>query len=595
MKILKNHRGSVAVTFALSSVALFGVVSAAIEVGRVYSAKSALQDILDASALAAAKLPSSATNADRTNAADNFFQPNVINIKGIVPNSAQFTPIYTNPKVVELDGSIEIKTIFPILFFSQNHIVKATSTAEKTGSNASNDGCKELPQPLDATPQNLISNNMGCVWALNNSSTSMLFNSGVNINAPECTFYNFSSSDSSVMWNSGANVDIANLFSVGKIYNNTTPNPAFHGNSSDVVADPFAGKLSQPVGTNCNYSNKSYDGEVTLNPGTYCGWFNFNANGAKVKLNSGVYIVRGGGWNFNSAKIDAASGVTIFFEDSSDWKYNGQTSITLNAPTTGKYANIAMYEKDGLSGGVKPIDGPGGMNIKGLVYFPSKDLTFNSNNKITSDGIAIVGKSMIYNYIDWNIRPLDFSVAPQPSTLNSLINNGSFESQIIAANSAVKNANIAAWQSDNFTELHNGAKWAKSGGYGTDGVQYAKLNGDLYQSLNLEAGKTYSFSFDFHPSDTGSDNDSKFEIFWNDISLGIVSPTSGKNWQRISTLLYAQNAQNVIKFVQTSGKNSKGGALLDRVYLQLADDNSVNSSSCKWGSASNQQTLRLVK
>ena len=59
-------------------------------------------------------------------------------------------------------------------------------------------------------------------------------------------------------------------------------------------------------------------------------------------------MIKGGSWVVDGGSM-TGSGVTFYFADTSLIQFNGGMTLTLSAPTTGTYAGILMYEKDGLS------------------------------------------------------------------------------------------------------------------------------------------------------------------------------------------------------------------------------------------------------
>lgn len=593
-----RSRGSVGVAFAITLSILATLIAGGLEVARFVSAKANLQGALDAAVLEAAKLPDGTSNSDRTAAAQRIFDINILNEQNIVSGSAGFTPDYSNSKAVTLNGHVTIYTIisgFP--FLSQQNITASATAAKVDGFDTTN--CTPLSGNTDVTPQNSLnsSSSNGCVWALNSGDVQgMLFNAGANISAQQCTFHDHATGSTSVVWNAGVVADIANLFTKGDILNNTTPNPVFLSKqTTTVLDDPYAIGLPQPTGTSCDYNGIALNGAATLNPGTYCYGANFNASGATIKLNPGLYIIRGGDMNFNSAIIDATGGVTIFFEDDSSFKFNGSTSINIEAPTSGTYANLAMYEKYGLSNQNRPFDAAAGMRLNGIIYFPSKDLIFNTNNQIKSMGIAIVADTVIFDVINWQLTPLSVTKTLQASTLSSLISDGSFESVVVPDGTRQKNIKLASWNSNDTIELGHGTSGLHSGGYGTDGLQYAKLHDNLYQKLSVTAGKTYKLSFDYQYSDNGNDTDSQFEVFINNVSFGVVQPSSAKDWQRIESDFYADTSDLTIEFRQVYGANTDDGPLLDRVTLVEDDGGTLPKSGCPGSVGYKAKSLRIVK
>jgi hypothetical protein len=85
--------------------------------------------------------------------------------------------------------------------------------------------------------------------------------------------------------------------------------------------------------------------------------------------------------------------VTLYFATSSSYvQFNSGVTVSLTAPTSGAYANVLMFEPDGLSTSGFAI-GWGlefGHALQGLVYLPSRNITFNSTYIGTADAFTLV-------------------------------------------------------------------------------------------------------------------------------------------------------------------------------------------------------------
>jgi hypothetical protein len=97
--------------------------------------------------------------------------------------------------------------------------------------------------------------------------------------------------------------------------------------------------------------------------------------------------------------------VTFYFADSSYIQYNSGMNLTLNAPTTGTYAGILFYEKDGLSDSNFVFDDSVSETLTGLIYLPSRNITFNSTSNETTPGITLIANTAIFNTLNWSLSP----------------------------------------------------------------------------------------------------------------------------------------------------------------------------------------------
>ncbi|MGH6981092.1 MAG: hypothetical protein ACREFC_07775, partial [Stellaceae bacterium] len=200
-------------------------------------------------------------------------------------------------------------------------------------------------------------------------------------------------------------------------------------NNCSTAADPFANTIAAPtISTVCQYSNQNYSGATTLSPGTYCGGVNFNGGGtvtfragnyvfynATVNFNgtgtlsfgAGVYSLKGTHWNLNTGWTATGSSVTFYYADASSYiQFNSGVKANLSAPASGTYANVLMFEPNGLSTSSFAIDGTSTSDLlRGLVYLPSRNITFNSTANATSDGFTLVVHQLVLDTITWAIKP----------------------------------------------------------------------------------------------------------------------------------------------------------------------------------------------
>ena len=96
--------------------------------------------------------------------------------------------------------------------------------------------------------------------------------------------------------------------------------------------------------------------------------------------------------------------MTIYFADTSKIQFNGNVTVALTAPTSGTYQGIVMYEKSGLSTSQFVFNGTNGASFEGLIYLPSRDVTFNSVNTMVSKKQTMVFNTMIMNNTNWSFQ-----------------------------------------------------------------------------------------------------------------------------------------------------------------------------------------------
>ncbi|MBL8908550.1 MAG: Tad domain-containing protein [Rhizobiales bacterium] len=245
-----------------------------------------------------------------------------------------------------------------------------------------------------------------CILVLDPSANqSLLVNSGANIKGPDCEIHVASTASPAMIMNSGSTLDVARVCVKGsKIIQNGGTISKLELNCA-TSANPFAGTLPKPSTSTCTVSNVNYSGTNTLSPGVYCGNFNFNGSGT-LNLKPGTYVFKNTKWNLNSGWKVNGTGVTFYFADANSYiQVNSGVEINVTAPTSGDYADILFFEPDGLSKSQFSINGSAGHTFEGLIYLPSRNVTFNSMSSVASEAITIVVNQMILNSANWNIAP----------------------------------------------------------------------------------------------------------------------------------------------------------------------------------------------
>ena len=110
----------------------------------------------------------------------------------------------------------------------------------------------------------------------------------------------------------------------------------------------------------------------------------------------------------DSAKLSRNTGVYPAASASSP----PATGVNSAAPTSGTYANILIYEPAGLSTSSFSINGSAGHAFTGLIYLPSRNVTFNSVSTVTSESITMVFNQLILDTINWTFTSGAKTITP---------------------------------------------------------------------------------------------------------------------------------------------------------------------------------------
>jgi Flp pilus assembly protein TadG len=392
----RGSSGSVAIFFGLSLLPLMFLTGAVIDYHRVVTAKSQLQAAVDAAAIAAAG-GSTQTQAERQALA---YKMSLVNLGTL---ASQINPTITESEssgTFQVTASASVPTAFMQIAGVATVSISATAIASNSVAGTS-------------------SSNV-CLLALSKTaSPGVLANSSVNINAPTCEIDVASTGSPAATFNSGDVFNVTKLCVAGSSVLNNAGSISVLQTGCTVASDPFANKLPTVSVGSCTVNGQNYSGVASLSPGVYCGGFNFNGSGT-LNLAPGLYIFKGTNWNLNSGWTVNGSGVTFYFAD--QWSYiqfNSGVQAYLSAPTSGTYANILLFEPSGLSTSSFTIDGGAGHSFSGLVYLPSRNITFNSMSNVTSEALTLVLNSVILNTLNWNIVSSPWVIPSVGSTKNS--------------------------------------------------------------------------------------------------------------------------------------------------------------------------------
>ena len=374
-RFAEDTRAQVAALFGLSLLPLLGLTGASVDYTNASAERTRLQAALDAAVLAGA-----AATTDQVGTAARTFS-------GVL-GSSSVTPTFTvNGSTVTGSASTEVPAKF-LRAFGKTSIpvgASAAAAASVTGTAAPSGGV--------------------CVLLLDpNASQALLLNSGANINAPDCEFHVKSTGNPAAMFNSGSTFNFKQVCVQGtNVTQNSITIPNLRVNCP-TATDPFAGQLPTPSTSGNCASNNYNGGNITLAPGIYCN-INFNSI-TNVTFQPGLYVIRGT-WNVNGGTwscpaCTGGAGVTFYFADAnSKFQFNSGVKATLTAPTTGTYAGLLFFEAPNLSKSDFIFNPSQGFDWTGLVYLPSRNVTFNSSSQISSGNITMVFNKLILNGTKW--------------------------------------------------------------------------------------------------------------------------------------------------------------------------------------------------
>jgi len=380
---LTARRGNVTMLFALTALVVISAAGGALDMNNAARVRQDMQDALDVAVLAGVR----AEDARMATVAGAAFNDNINTATADSIRQSYVTGTTATAGAKSLTGTATFDNpTYMLKLIGMNDIkISVTSTALRDAART-------------ATP---------CIYVLDpNGSQALLVNSGAQISAPDCEIAVKSTGKPAGMFNSGSKLDFKRVcVQSGQVTQNSTTvaNLALNCSSSD---DPYAGQLPTPSSDTCTFSNGNYnDATINLTPGVYCGWFNFNNSSTKVNFAPGVYIIKNGGWNVNGGTW-TGTGVTFYFADTSKIQFNSGIAATLSAPTSGTYKDLLFYEAANLSKSDFIFNDSVANNLTGVIWLPSRTVTWNAKSGVASDSLTLVTWRLILNNTTWTLNPL---------------------------------------------------------------------------------------------------------------------------------------------------------------------------------------------
>lgn len=396
-----DRRGNVGIIFGLTAVPAVGVIGAGIDFARANHERAALQNMLDGAVLAGA-----AAAGREAATAKAFFDAQATSL-GIDDAKASFNFGADSTLTGTATGTLET-TLLGVMHISTIEV--GTSAAAKVfvseaepdaGAGAGGKVCILLVDP--------------------SASQSLLVNGGAKVTAPDCEIHVRSTASPAAIVNGSTELKLQKICVKGsKAIVNGSGTPPIETDCA-AIDDPYAGKLpSVAAPANCTVSNANYNANganIDLPAGNYC---NVNINGAsnvtmqpglfqnitfngstRISMAPGLYIFKNSNI-VNSGSVMKGEGVTIYFPDAnSKIQFNGNVTLNLLAPASGDYAGLLFFEPANLSKSSLVFNSTNDSVIEGLMYLPSRNVTFNSSSNITAHKVMLIYNTMILNASGW--------------------------------------------------------------------------------------------------------------------------------------------------------------------------------------------------
>ncbi|TNC09688.1 pilus assembly protein [Methylobacterium terricola] len=332
-----DRSGTVLIAFAVALPILLGAVSAAVEYSRLLYRKAQLQSAADAGALAGATLLKLA-NSDDASVTSITRQTIEGQARTPVDRSSRITAEVGTPRS---SVSTVVEETVPSLMGKLLSLPSTTLIVRATAQ--------------------LVGSVRLCLLALDPSAKGAFdLEKRAQVTAEGCSLYSNSTSPSGILGKDSATARALSICSAGGFDGSKalfTPAPV---TDCAPIGDPLKDRPLPSPDVNCvilsPYANPTgkrpppgpinmVTGNVTLDPGTYCGGLRVTDN-ASVSLRPGTYVMKDGPLIVDKRASLSGQGVGFFFTgDRGGMLLDKDTTISLTAPTSGVMAGLLMAEQ----------------------------------------------------------------------------------------------------------------------------------------------------------------------------------------------------------------------------------------------------------
>ncbi len=385
-------RGSVAVTVALTTVVLIGMVSLGVEVTWLLLKLRQMQSAADSAAMAGATAlgasgPSGVTVEAQAVSAENGFVAGVKSVTVAVNNPPLSGSLAGNA------GAVEVVITQPQTLALAQVIRKGVWNLHARAVATSGAGASSCALQLDASSTTGVQISNGATVNMNQCGLSVNALGGTALTVIGAGTLNASS----VVVSGDTHVSNGGRINVtGQIKTGQPP-----------TADPYA-NVQVPSNSGCKYGSAGHPFTIkwsasvqTIKPdGVYCGGLAIG-NGARVVMTPGVYIIKGGTFDIGGGITLDGAGVTIVLtgsgSDYADVEIGNGATVNLSAPTAGATAGLVFFQdRKAPHSGTNNFNGGTQVTITGALYFPSQSVTYSNGTTSSSPCTQLVAWRLVF-------------------------------------------------------------------------------------------------------------------------------------------------------------------------------------------------------
>ncbi|MCC6778145.1 MAG: pilus assembly protein [Hyphomicrobiales bacterium] len=367
----RDAGANAAVTFGIVLPVVVAAVGVAVDYSFAAAARSKMQPIADAAAIAAAReMQMAQANATRLIAiVDSYVQSQL-------KDTSSKTAVDFTKYTVQVDLSRDYQMTFGKMVSPLPVTLRASATARLSGG-----------LPL-------------CLVALDlKAKGTITLQKNARLTAPACQVYSDSKSPQGMVSKDSAVMRAGSICSAGgrvkSADTNYSPQPL---TDCPIIPDPLASRQG-PTDFTCNYKDKVLDRAVaTLSPGVYCGGL-VVTNGAQVTLSPGIFVFKDGPLLVDGNASLKGTNVAIYMKGANaNFTFATASSISLTAPKSGPLAGIlifddpsgmaapersAKHDKPGKSAREHSILSDDARVLLGTIYMPKGRLIIDATRPIS--------------------------------------------------------------------------------------------------------------------------------------------------------------------------------------------------------------------
>lgn len=409
-RLLNDTRGNLAIIGAITLPAIALVVGVAVDYSGIYSAKSNLQQMADAAALAAAREMVLINNsADTTDAvAKNYVLAAISGSKG------------------RFALGIDVKTDVD----DKNNIITVKLAAKRRNAFGNFLQPEYTSVAVAAKAKALAGTNICAIGLDETKKDTIKMDGDARLVANDCAVYSNSTHSKGIDLKKNANMQAGLICSAGGAKlskKNLSTKPV---TDCPPVDDPLRDKVALTSGSTlgCDHNDfKKKDFIGIISPGTYCGGLKIDGDSV-VQFSPGIYIIKDGKLEIKGNTVANGGYVGFYFTGlGSRMKLEKKTTISFVAPRDGPMVGMLFFQDPnapeppddddiGNDEGKFEIKSDDARTLLGTIYLPRGILTIDTKNPVADESAftVVIAKRMQFKGNSTLILNSDYAATDVP-------------------------------------------------------------------------------------------------------------------------------------------------------------------------------------